>query len=645
MRRLVLRGLACLLALVATVATAGPAAAASRIRDLSVSSQKATFSLSVNSLELAALRKQGALTVSLDGRTVQAVVDTSAAAKTARERSAILVLDTSGSMKGASIAGAVAAANAFIDGTPADVSLGLTTFSTTPSLLVAPTRDHQAVRQALAKVTAGGETALYDGILTALDALRGHGDGSLVVLSDGGDTTSTVGADDLLRQLRTSGVTLQVVALTTRESAGGVLQRIAASRGARPVAVKDATDLAAVFRGAASALSQQVAVTVPVPASLAGRQATLEVALATPRGRVQDSIVLTVPGATVDQTLSSRLQTTGTLASPGLLWVALGGVFLGICGLLVLGLFSKWGPVDPGHQTLRLLEQYSLNRKTQVVEREQASAVLGQSAIARSALELAGRVVQRQGLEERTAMRLDRAQVPLRPAEWLVVRVGAIAAAFAVFSVLSGSVLWGLLLGAVVGWAATAAWLSFKAGRRLKRFAQALPEALTLIAGSLSTGYSLPQALDAVVREGSQPMAGELGRALAQARLGVPIENALDDVAQRMDSRDFAWAVMAIRIQRDVGGNLSEVLRTAAATLRERAALRRQVSALSAEGRLSAYVLVGLPISMAIYMFTFRRVYIRPLYTQGLGIAMLTGAIVLVIAGSLWMRKLVQVEV
>ena len=634
-----------LLAVAAVVAGAGPSEAASRLRDVKISAHDATFSLSVNLMELAALGTKGALTVTLDGRSVPATVETSVAGQQPPERSAVLALDTSGSMQGASIAGAVAAADAFVVGTPSDVALGLVTFSTTPSLLVAPTKDHAAVRRALAGVRAGGETALYDGILTSLDALRGHGDASLVVLSDGGDTTSTVGVDQLLRQLRTSAVSLQVVALTTRESAGEVLRRIAASRGVKPLAVAEATDLAAVFRGAASALNQQVSVKLAMPSSLAGRQVILGVALSTPRGRVEDSVVVTVPGIAQASSLPSQVREPGVFASSGLLRFALVALFLGLAGVVALGLLSKWGPVDPGNETLRLLQHYSLDRKASRVEREEPSAVLGQSAIARSVLELAGRVVQRQGLEERTALRLDRAEVPLRPAEWLIVRVGVMAAAFAIFVLVSGSVLWGLLTGAVVGWAATAVWLSLKASRRVRKFADALPEVLTLVAGSLSTGYSLPQSLDAVVREGSQPMAGELGRALAQARLGVPLEDALDDVAKRMDSRDFSWAVMAIRIQRDVGGNLSEVLRTASGTLRERAALRRQVSALSAEGRLSAYVLVGLPISMAAYMFTLRRDYIRPLYTQGLGIAMLVAAVILVIVGSLWMRKLIQVEV
>src|SRR6185369_16920917 len=132
---------------------------------------------------------------------------------------------------------------------------------------------------------------------------------------------------------------------------------------------------------------------------------------------------------------------------------------------------------------------------------------------------------------------------------------------------------------------------------------------------SLQTGFSLPQAVDAAASNGQQPMAGELSRALAEARLGAPLEDGLDRVAYRMDSRDLQWTVMAVRIQRQVGGNLSEVLQTTAKTMRDRAAMRRQVRALSAEGRLSAYILIALPLGLTAFLFLTRRSYLSLLWT------------------------------
>ena len=134
-----------------------------------------------------------------------------------------------------------------------------------------------------------------------------------------------------------------------------------------------------------------------------------------------------------------------------------------------------------------------------------------------------------------------------------------------------------------------------KRSRRLKAFGSGLADTLQLMSGSLSAGLSLAQSIDTIVREGTEPIASEFRRVVIESRLGVTLEDSLEGVAERMQSRDFEWVVMAIRIQREVGGNLAELLLTVAATLREREYLRRHVHALSAEGRLSCYILGGLP--------------------------------------------------
>jgi tight adherence protein B len=140
-------------------------------------------------------------------------------------------------------------------------------------------------------------------------------------------------------------------------------------------------------------------------------------------------------------------------------------------------------------------------------------------------------------------------------------------------------------------------------------------------------------------------MAVELNKAIVEARLGVPIEDALDTVARRMDSVDFEWVVMAIRIQREVGGNLAEVLTNVAATMRERERLRRQVDVLSAEGRLSAIILGALPLLFVTYLILVRPEYIGLLVTNPLGIVMIVVGVILLIAGAFWLRKVVTVEV
>ncbi len=120
---------------------------------------------------------------------------------------------------------------------------------------------------------------------------------------------------------------------------------------------------------------------------------------------------------------------------------------------------------------------------------------------------------------------------------------------------------------------------------------------------------------------------------------------ALDGVADRLDSGDLRWVIMAVRIQRETGGNLAEVLRNTAATIRERAYLRRQVRTLSAEGRLSAYILFALPIVVGGWLFYSNPSYMRPLYTTVIGVCMLVTAAVLFVVGAIWMRSLINIKV
>jgi tight adherence protein B len=199
----------------------------------------------------------------------------------------------------------------------------------------------------------------------------------------------------------------------------------------------------------------------------------------------------------------------------------------------------------------------------------------------------------------------------------------------------------GLALGAVGGWL----YLRIRHTRRLAAFNGQLAETLGLMAGGLQAGLSLPQAVDSVVKEGNEPMAGELRRALVEQRLGVDITDALDSVGERMSSEDFQWIVMAIRIQREVGGNLAEILHTVADTLREREYLRRQVRALSAEGRLSGYILTALPPGLLLYMMVANPAYVQPLYTTTVGFILLGAALVLLTLGGFAMKKLATVEV
>jgi Flp pilus assembly protein TadB len=243
------------------------------------------------------------------------------------------------------------------------------------------------------------------------------------------------------------------------------------------------------------------------------------------------------------------------------------------------------------------------------------------------------------------AERLDLAAIARTPSEWTLLSVGLGIVIAAALSFVTGNGLIGVPAGALLAWLAPRMWLSFKIRRRRAAFREQLPDLLQLMAGAMQSGYSLLQALDAAVREDAQPAAGEFSRALAEARLGGDIEGSLETVVRRMESADLRWTVMAMRIQRNVGGDLGEILTTVAGTMRERGFLRRQVRALSAEGRLSAYILVALPVLVGIYMFLVDPKYMRPLYATPLGLLVLIVACVLLVIGAFWIRAAIRLEV
>jgi tight adherence protein B len=327
--------------------------------------------------------------------------------------------------------------------------------------------------------------------------------------------------------------------------------------------------------------------------------------------------------------------TTGLAVALVLLFVA-----LAILAFFVVGAARRG---DGNTRMGRRLSIYTLTGR--VAEKERETTVFGESGVARSAVELAGRAIAKRDLESALARQLEASAVPFRPAEWLLIQTGGMIGVAVLMFLLSGGKLIGTLLGLIIGIALPLGFLKVKESRRQSAFLEALPDTLQLISGSLSAGYSLPQAVDTVVTEGSEPIAGEFKRALIETRLGVPIEDALQGIAERIRSKDFAWVVMAIRIQREVGGNLAEVLKTTADTLRERERLRRQVQVLSAEGRLSAWILGGLPIVFAAYLVLVRPSYIKILVTDSFGLIMLVGGVILMIIGAFWLRKVVRLDV
>lgn len=242
---------------------------------------------------------------------------------------------------------------------------------------------------------------------------------------------------------------------------------------------------------------------------------------------------------------------------------------------------------------------------------------------------------------------LDLAGVRMEPSQFLLVTFSA-AAALALLGVLAGfGSLWSVVLALVFAALAplgAKALLAFRTARRRGRFSAQLDDTLQLISGSLRAGYGLVQALDGVARDLEEPTSEEFARIVNETRLGRDLGPALEQTADRMRSDDFRWAAQAIMINRETGGNLAEVLENVAGTIRERNEIRRQVQALSAEGRLSATVLSLLPIVVFVAVLLLQPTYFTIFFTTIVGVLALGACLVLLTVGIFWMYRVTRVK-
>lgn len=321
--------------------------------------------------------------------------------------------------------------------------------------------------------------------------------------------------------------------------------------------------------------------------------------------------------------------------------VVLVGVLAVVFGALLVIFLVILAPLFGGVQRRRRLaqiDQYSLATGT-----EKSEPVLAGGPLTRVGLAVSGYLIRLFGVEERFVAQLQRAGMAWRPEEWVLLRLALALGLGILLAIPLG--LAGLILGLLFGWMITALYHRRRARQRLERFAALLPESLQLVIGSLRSGFSLPQALEAMTKEVPDPVSTEFNRTMAQVRLGLDLETALDRLARRTGNRDLSWTVIAIRVQREVGGNLAEVLANTVSTIRDRESLRGHVRSLSAEGRISALVLLALPLLVGVLMFVARREYVAPLWTDPRGIVMSLIGVGLVALGALWLSRLVRVEV
>jgi tight adherence protein B len=564
--------------------------------------------------------------------------------------SVLLAIDVSQSMEGPGLDQAKIASLELLDILPDSASVGIVSFASSAVLVSAPTTDRAETAEAIESLEAGGATVLYDATVLAAETLAGSAADrrAVILLTDGDDTESVQDVDDVADAM--GGIdSFYVISLQTERADTAVVEELADAGDGRLVEAADPEALTATYLDLGQRIVNQYEITFTSTTpervgryeiGVAGEELTGSLELALP-----NRPATTDPGP-AERALPGAL--TGTVEPHALqqswvLWLgaALIALAIGVAAFFTVPSLVESRTAGPRPPRQRRLGRRSLQSDA-VVTDERSGAEHALESMRDAATGVATRAIERTGSTNRIDAALDRAGLVMRAGEYV-----ALVIAVAIGAAIVGYLLFGVVIAAVgllVPLLGAKAFLDFKASRRNAKFADQLSDALMIMAGSLRSGFGVGQAIDTVAEEMDDPLGSEFRRAILETRLGRDIEDALDGVAKRVQNEDFEWVIDAMRINRQVGGDLAQILDQVGETIRARNRLKRQVAALTAEGRISAMVLGFLPIGMALVLYTSNPDYMDPLFSRTIGWIMLGVAVGLLITGALWLKKMIDIE-
>ena len=597
-----------------------------------------------------------AFTASIDGQQVQDVRATPLQEQqgASGKLAVFLAVDTSGSMLDFNnIDTARSAAANFAGQMRPGTRMGVISFANAPPEVTQNlTEDARLVRTAIQGLQVEdpqGDTALYDAVVLASNQLKDQpGQRNLFVLSDGRHEGTPTTLQQAIAAAKAAKVKVFTVGLEVpgRPQDQVALQKLAEETGGETVRTTG-ENLEALFGTLGRNLASQYVVDLELPPGVGSEvdfRLTVQANGAVGEyhnerflvGTQASPATVPVPAELPSAPALSRLE-----GSQGRYIVAVAGF-----AAILLVLLLLFGPGSTSTRPYRALRQrlspYSL---TPAISDDRARVTaFGSSEWAGRATAMAETLVRRGNLEETFLDRLEAAGLNMRVAEFVLISLGSAFIPPLLMLILTRNLLLSVLM-VLLGTVGPFLWLAVLASRRQAKFDEQLPSTLQLLSGALQAGHSLQQAVDTVVHEAGDPIAAEFQRVLTEARLGRPLEEAFEAMAKRTRSVDFEWTVMAIRLQRQVGGNLAEVLSTVSQTIRDRYSLKRQIRALSAEGRLSSLILSILPVLLFAALLVFNPLFLRPLFTTRLGIMMMAGSVVLMIFGVFWLKKITEIKV
>lgn len=551
----------------------------------------------------------------------------------------VLVLDTSGSMAGTPLSAAKEAASWFVYAMGPTDRIAVLAIGESPQLLSGFTSDRGALSSAIGSLSARGETALYDTLVKAGSMLDSTGTRTsyVVLLSDGGDTVSRANLDDAVRLIAARGAPVYGIALTSPEYRPDALSSLARSTRGRVLSVEKAGELTGIFRAIAEEIQTSWSVTYrsadpPTP--------DLEVEIGVRSGGGSSSALTVVdnPGFVAGEgaALGERKLGTGFLLAARAIALAF-GVSIALLFAVVGFLLRREGTA---------IDQVSFYRAPRDGDAptETGPFTVDDDSIKARLQSTVDQVVGGHGIRADFKKRIERAGFRIRPDEFMYFHLIGVVVSGVVTRVFTGNliVMALVLVAAALG---PVMYLDMAASRRRARFDAQLPDVVSLISGSLRAGWGIQQALELIVGEIGEPAATEFARVQSETRLGLSLEESLEKMARRLGSEDFRWIASAIAIQREVGGNLAEILDIAVGTIRERAELRREVHSLTAEGRFSAIVLIALPFLLLAALAVVSPKYLSSMTGSSYGPFLLAFAALLLAVGGVWLYRISKVEV
>ncbi|MDX6490456.1 MAG: tight adherence protein, partial [Gaiellaceae bacterium] len=478
-------------------------------------------------------------------------------------------------------------------------------------------------------VDARSGTALYDALALSAGMLAKEVGRArvIVLLTDGQDVSSTSSLAQSVEAARKASALVYPIVIGGADATRQPLRQMARETGGTFHGAASSAALKGVYSSVAAELRRTWRlewVTAARPGDKLHLRASLD-----PEGAAAAD--LTVPGD-----VQAPAGTGTELPSP--LYTPFGGLLLTLlvaflvltaCGLVLTSGKGSW-------VKSRLTPHVEGGRR-KAKQREKGERLAAFASLFRATEQTFGH----RRLWMRLHLMLERADVPLRTVEFAYLIVGC-GFTLALLAAVSGRPTLMILIAFAVGALIPYGWVSFKSRRRMNAFEDQLPDLLVTLAASLKAGHSFKQGIQTVVDEGQEPSSKVLGRVITDTQLGRPMDEALAETAERIGSKNFSFVITAVSIQRQVGGSLAGLFDMVADTVRQRQQFARKIKGLTAMGRASAYVLVGLPFFVGLAMTVLNPTYMEPLYHSSTGHTLIMIGLVMMAFGSLILKKLVS---